>query len=46
MRDLLLVLLGAALMDFIWGWKFGIPQLFWSRMSFKIHKLASQWKYR
>jgi len=46
MSNLLWFLLGAVLMDFIWAWKFGIPQLLWNRLNFKIHKLASRWKYR
>jgi len=25
--------LGALVLDFAWAWKFGIPQLFWTRIT-------------
>lgn len=43
---LLGILIGAVIMDFIWAWKFGIPQLFWSRFRFGINKIYKVWKYR
>jgi hypothetical protein len=46
MSNLLWFLLGAVLMDFIWAWKFGIPQLVWVRTLFWGKKLYSSWKYR
>jgi hypothetical protein len=46
MSNLLWFLLGAVLMDFIWAWKFGIPQLCWTRTVFWGKKLYSSRKYR
>lgn len=38
--------IGAALLDFLWAWKFGIPQIFWTRLKFGIGKIYKVWKYR
>jgi len=38
-------LIGAVILDFLWAWKFGIPQIFWSRVSHGIRKIYSRLKY-
>lgn len=39
------VLFGAAVMDFIWAWKFGIPQIFWSRLRLSVKRLVGRIRY-
>ena len=38
--------IGAVLLDFLWAWKFGIPQIFWSKLKFGINKIYKRFKYR
>jgi len=35
------VLVGAVAMDFAWGWKMGIPQLFWSRLRHQYRRVTA-----
>jgi len=38
-------LLGAVLLDFLWAWKFGIPQVFWNRVRHNVAKIYKRLKY-
>lgn len=37
---------GALVLDILWAWKFGIPQMLWARSKFYLGKIYKQWKYR
>lgn len=37
---------GALVLDILWAWKFGIPQMFWTRLKFYLGKIYKEWKYR
>ena len=39
------ILVGATIVDFAWGWKMGIPQLFWSKLR-HTYRRVSGWYNR
>jgi hypothetical protein len=39
-------IIGALVLDFLWAWKFGIPQIFWKKLTFALSKITKKWKYR
>jgi hypothetical protein len=39
------LLIGAVIMDFAWGWKMGIPQLFCSKLRY-LYRRVTAWTER